>query len=71
MALIEDKHSIEWIRVKDHARKRLEQLRVDNDRDQDPVETATIRGMIRFAQEIIALDQDKPAIAKAQGTSYY
>jgi hypothetical protein len=71
MALIKDKASIEWIRVKEHSEKRLAELRADNDIDLDEVETATIRGMIRFAKEIIDLDKVQPEIPTAAGTKYY
>ena len=71
MSIIQDKHSIEWVRIKEHLEKRLEQLRTDNDGDLDEVETARIRGMILMCKEIIALDQDKPVIPKAAGNKYY
>jgi hypothetical protein len=69
--LIEDKHSIEWIRIKEYVQKRLENLRTENDGDLDEVETARIRGMILMTKEIIGLDQAVPVIPKVKGTSYY
>jgi hypothetical protein len=71
MALIKDKSSLEWIRVKEHITQRLAQLRTDNDRDLDPIETSKIRGMIEFAKEIEALDQERPALQPAASNKYY
>jgi hypothetical protein len=70
MALIKDRASIEWIRIKEHSQKRLAELRADNDGDLDEVETARIRGMILMCKEIIALDQDKPVLENTNRNNY-
>ena len=55
MSVIKDKYSIEWIKVEKHCKRRLQDMRDDNEGDLDAVETARVRGMIQFAREILAL----------------
>lgn len=70
-AVIKDRNSIEWIRIKEYCTRRLEELRADNEGDLDPVETAKVRGMIAYCNEILSLDQVGPALKKVPNTRYY
>jgi hypothetical protein len=58
---IEDKASLEWIRIKGYCEQRVAELHEENEADLDEVETANIRGKIAMAKAIMALDQTEIA----------
>ena len=62
MSFIKDRSSLEWIRIKDYCNDRLSALQVENEADLDEVETATIRGQIKFCREILSLEEDEPTV---------
>jgi len=49
-----------WYRLKAQLEKDLQALRERNDRPQDEMETATLRGHIKALRAIIALGDDRP-----------
>jgi len=56
--VIEDKTSIEWLRLKEYCNDRLNEMREENDSTSlDIDETNKLRGMIEFAKEILELDE--------------
>jgi len=59
---IQDRASTEWLRVKAHCIKKLNELRDDNERDLDPVETAKIRGAISLAREILEMEEKEKTV---------
>ena len=65
-ALIKNKTSLEWIQVKDHCTKRLDEFHQENEGNLDTAETARVRGMIEFAKEVIALGVDEATIQIAK-----
>lgn len=68
--LIEDTNSTEWLRVRDYCKRRLGELRRENDGFLDPPETDHIRGMIAFAKEVLSLASDEQII-EINDESYY
>ncbi len=53
-----DKNSAEWQFIKKHIEKKITSLREDNDNTAlDNEETAVIRGSIKFAKEMLALEE--------------
>jgi len=62
MATIKDKTSVEWITIKEHCESRLAEMRAENDNDADAAETATLRGRIAFAKEILDLEKNEQNI---------
>lgn len=51
-----------WETVSKKVRARISQLRDDLEGEADPIETAEIRGMIRFAREVLKLpESEQPA----------
>jgi hypothetical protein len=49
-----DRASATWRKLKTHLEQRLQELRVKNDSDLDPISTARTRGAIRFALNLLA-----------------
>lgn len=66
--VIKDKSSIEWLSIKGFYLTRLNELRVENDADLNPVETARLRGMIELAKEILSLDETEEKIVVPEQT---
>lgn len=57
-----DKHSGTWMRLAEHMRNRLDELRGKNDGDQTESQTAMLRGQIQCLKSLLALGDDQPAI---------
>lgn len=57
MKLSLDPRSEAWRFVQEHAEKRLDDLRVQNDRMTTPEDTANTRGQIRAWKELLALPE--------------
>jgi hypothetical protein len=58
-----------WEVVQAFVRRRIAELHAENEDDYSPEETATIRGMIRFAREIENLpvsEQPAPVVKSGQ-----
>lgn len=56
-----DLYSGTWYYVRDYCKKRLDELRKDNDNPNfDDLLTAILRGRIQFAKEILDLSKPKP-----------
>ncbi len=70
MAVIRDKASLEWRAVKEHCDKRLQEMREENDHPLPEVETATLRGQIQFANEILDLGVDDDSLAQVKQIHY-
>ena len=64
MPLIEgnDKHSAAWKRLREHYEARLAKLRIDNDGDLDPTQTAKLRGKIAEIKLLLGLDKEPPNV---------
>jgi hypothetical protein len=56
--LIDDTFSQEWLIVKEYCEDQIEELRAYNDDDHSDIETANIRGQIKFAKNILSLSDD-------------
>jgi len=65
---IKDRASIEWIAVKEHCEKRLEELRIENDNDLNAADTATLRGKIEFAKEILDMEKSEQKLEVSDTT---
>lgn len=62
-----DPYSGTWIYVRDYCKKRLEELRRDNDNPNlDDLSTAILRGRIQFAKEILDLPKPKPTVPEPE-----
>lgn len=55
-----DRQSQTWLKLKGHLEEKLKNLRGQNDGDLDPIQTAHIRGQIKFAKGLWALGEDAP-----------
>jgi hypothetical protein len=58
-------HSASWVAVAAWAQSRIDTLRVKNETDLDPLETARVRGQIKALKELLALPE---AAARGKGT---
>lgn len=56
----QDKASNLWLRLQEHFRNRLADVRAKNDAVQDEAKTATLRGEIRAIKSILALGEESP-----------
>ncbi len=48
-----------WMRLEKHLRERLAELRARNDADNDPVQTARLRGRIAELKDLLAAAEDR------------
>lgn len=55
-----DRQSQTWLKLKAHMEEKLKILRGQNDGELDPIQTAHIRGQIKFAKGLLALASDEP-----------
>ena len=62
MSIIQDKASLEWLRIKEYCENRLAEMRADNDGDLADIETAQLRGQIKFCKEILELESDSEPV---------
>lgn len=53
---------IEWSTVKEYCENRLAEMRAENDNDANATETATLRGRISFAKEVLDLEKNEQNI---------
>lgn len=60
-----DIRSETWKRIKAHYEAELVKLRVQNDHDKDPMETAKLRGRIDEVKRLLALDKE-PTVRKVE-----
>ncbi len=51
-----------WLRLRAHYEAELAKLRVKNDAEHDPDQTARLRGRIAEIKNLLTLDQPDPAI---------
>lgn len=49
-----------WIRLKAHFEAELEILRARNDSAMTDIQTATLRGQIKFCKAVVRLGEDRP-----------
>ena len=68
--MIKDKHSAAWQTVKQFTEEKLAEMREENDRDLDPVETSKLRGRIEFAKEVLALEKAPEPKLEVANNSY-
>lgn len=57
--IIKDPNSYEWKQVQEFCESRIAELHLANELSCGNKETAEIRGMIKFAREVLDLDQDE------------
>jgi hypothetical protein len=62
-----EQQSALWLKLKEHALKRLEQLRVQNENNLDATETAKLRGRIAEIKSFLKLDTPASEIASNAG----
>ncbi len=55
-----DKHSPTWMRLKEHLNARLQTLRIQNDAEATPEQTANRRGRIAEIKFLLTLDDSSP-----------
>lgn len=55
-----DRQSQVWLKLVAHLEEKLKNLRGQNDGDLDHIQTAHIRGQIKFANGLLALREDAP-----------
>ena len=55
-----ERNSPVWQKILEHLRRRLEALRIENDRAASEVQTAALRGRIAAYKALIGLDAEPP-----------
>lgn len=60
-----DRNSDTWKRIREHYEGQLQKARNQNDNDQDPVQTARLRGRIAEIKLLLALDKPPKEFAGA------
>lgn len=57
-----EKNSAVWLKIKAHLEERLEKVRLQNDADLTPDQTAKLRGRIAEIKSFLALENPPPSI---------
>lgn len=63
----EDAVSPTWLRLRAHIERRIQVLRVKNDKAMSPEDTAALRGRIAELKNLLTMDKPSPAIVADEG----